>query len=324
MVTGASYVRGMVSRCVILDDYQGVATSYADWSTLPVDLEVVRDHLDPEATAVALAGAEVVVLMRERTPLTRALLDRLPDLRLVVTTGMRNASVDLDACRERGIPVCGTASSKTSTAELTWALVLGLLRQVAPESRGLAAGGWQTTVGADLAGRTLGLLGLGAIGSRVARVGAAFEMDVVAWSPHLTEERAAAGGARSVSRDELFATADVLSVHLVLAAATRGVVGERELGLMRPSSYLVNTSRAGLVDTAALLRALDAGALAGAALDVFDTEPLPADDPLRDHPRVLATPHLGYVTQANYRRFFTEAVEDVAAWLAGDPVRLLT
>lgn len=311
-------------RCVILDDYQGVATSYADWGTLPLETVTVREHLDPAATAAALAGAEVVVLMRERTPLTRDLLDRLPDLRLVVTTGMRNASIDLDACRERGIPVCGTASSKTSTAELTWALVLGLLRGVVPEARGLAAGGWQTTVGADLAGRTLGLLGLGAIGSRVARVGAAFDMDVVAWSPHLTEERAYAGGARLVARDELFERSDVLSLHLVLADSTRGVVGERELGLMRPSSYVVNTSRASLVDTAALLAALDAGRLAGAALDVFDTEPLPAGDRFRDHPRVLATPHLGYVTDANYRRFFAEAVEDVAAWLAGEPVRLLT
>lgn len=326
MVAGASYVADMAEtmRCVILDDYQGVATSYADWSALPLDVETVRDHLDPDATAAALAAAEVVVLMRERTPLTRDLLDRLPDLRLVVTTGMRNASVDLDACRERGIPVCGTASSKTSTAELTWALVLGLLRQVVPEARSLAVGGWQGTVGADVAGRTLGLLGLGSIGSRVARVGAAFDMDVVAWSPHLTEERAAAGGARLVARDELFAAADVLSLHLVLADSTRSIVGERELGLMRASSYLVNTSRAGLVDTGALTTALDEGRLAGAALDVFDTEPLPAADPLRDHPRVLATPHLGYVTQDNYRRFFTEAVEDVAAWLAGEPVRLLT
>jgi len=311
-------------RCVILDDYQGVATSYADWAALPLEVTTVREHLGPDATAVALAGAEVVVLMRERTPLTRDLLDRLPDLRLVVTTGMRNASIDLDACRERGIPVCGTASSKTSTVELTWALVLGLLRQVVPEARGLAAGSWQGSVGVDLAGRTLGLLGLGSIGARVARVGAAFDMDVVAWSPHLSEERAAAGGARLVGREELFERADVLSLHLVLAASTRGVVGERELALLRPTSYVVNTSRAGLVDTAALLRALDAGALAGAGLDVFDTEPLPAGDALRDHPRVLATPHLGYVTQGNYRRFFTEAVEDVAAWLAGEPVRLLT
>jgi phosphoglycerate dehydrogenase-like enzyme len=311
-------------RCVILDDYQGVATSYADWAALPLEVTTVREHLDPDATAAALAGAEVVVLMRERTPLTRELLDRLPDLRLVVTTGMRNASIDLDACRERGLPVCGTASSKTSTVELTWALVLGLLRNVVPEARGLAAGGWQSTVGLDLAGRTLGLLGLGSIGARVARVGAAFDMDVVAWSPHLTEDRAAEGGARLVGRDELFARADVLSLHLVLAASTRGIVGERELGLLRPTSYVVNTARAGLVDSAALLRALDAGALAGAGLDVFDTEPLPAGDPLRDHPRVLATPHLGYVTQDNYRRFFTEAVADVAAWLAGEPVRLLT
>jgi phosphoglycerate dehydrogenase-like enzyme len=310
-------------KCVILDDYQGTATTYADWGSLPLDVETVREHLDEDGTAAVLAGAEVVVLMRERTPLTRSLLDRLPALRLVVTTGMRNASIDVVACAERGIPVCGTGSSKTSTAELTWALVLGLLRRVVPEARGLAAGGWQTTVGSDLAGRTLGLLGLGAIGSRVARVGAALDMDVVAWSPHLTEERAYDGGARLVGRDELFGGADVLSLHLVLAPGTRGLVGERELGLMRPSSYLVNTSRAGLVDTGALLRVLDDGRLAGAALDVFDTEPLPAGHPLRDHPRVLATPHLGYVTEANYRRFFGAAVEDVAAWLAGSPVRLL-
>ncbi|WP_182525683.1 D-2-hydroxyacid dehydrogenase family protein [Nocardioides dongkuii] len=310
-------------RCVILDDYQGVATTYADWSALPVDVEVVREHLDPDATAAALAGAEVAVLMRERTPLGRELLDRLPDLRLVVTTGMRNAAIDLEACRERGIPVCGTESSKSPPAELTWALVLGLLRHVVPESRALAAGVWQTTVGGDLAGRTLALLGLGAIGSRVARVGAAFEMDVVAWSPHLTDARAAEAGVRRVGRDELFARADVLSLHLVLGETTRGIVGERELGLLRPSAYLVNTSRAGLVDSAALLRALDEGRLAGAGLDVFETEPLPPGDPLRDHPRVLATPHLGYVTEANYRRFFTAAVEDVAAWLAGSPVREL-
>lgn len=311
-------------RCVILDDYQGVATSFADWDALPLEVVTVREHLDEDATAAALAGAAVVVLMRERTPLTRSLLDRLPDLRLVVTTGMRNASVDLAACAERAIPVCGTSSSKSSTAELTWALVLGLVRGVVPEARGLAAGGWQSGVGTDLAGRTLGLLGLGAIGSRVARVGAALDLDVVAWSPHLTEERAYAGGARLVGRDELFAVADVLSLHLVLAPSTRGLVGARELGLMRPSSYLVNTSRAGLVDTGALLAALDAGRLAGAALDVFDIEPLPLGDPFRDHPRVLATPHLGYVTDGNYRRFFTEAAEDVAAWLAGEPVRLLT
>jgi phosphoglycerate dehydrogenase-like enzyme len=238
---------------------------------------------------------------------------------------MRNASIDLDACRELGITVCGTASSSTPPVELTWALILALTRHVVPESLALRTGDpWQSTIGTDLAGSTLGLLGLGKIGTRVAAVGRAFGMDVAAWSPHLTAERAEAGGARLVDRATLFAGSDVVSIHLVLSDATRGIVGGDELAAMRASAYLVNTSRAGLVDSAALLRALDANALAGAGLDVFDVEPLPADDPLRHHPRVLATPHLGYVTRGNYRTYFTEAVEDVAAWLAGDPVRLLT
>lgn len=313
-------------RCVILDDYQGVATVYADWSRLPeVSLSVVREHLATEDEVVArLQGATIVVVMRERTPLTTALLARLPDLRLVVTTGMRNASIDLEACRRRGITVCGTGSHKAPPAELTWALVLGLARAIVPEATAFRAGGpWQTTVGVDLAGSTLGLLGLGSIGSRVAAVARAFEMDVAAWSPHLTRERAEQAGARLVTRDELFAGSDIVSVHLVLSEATRGIVGPAQLAAMRRTAFLVNTSRAGLVDTAALLESLRAGHIAGAGLDVFDEEPAPLDDELRSLPNVLATPHLGYVTEGNYRTYFTEAVEDIVAWLAGRPVRVI-
>ncbi|MEV7430135.1 D-2-hydroxyacid dehydrogenase family protein [Nocardioides sp. NPDC092400] len=315
----------MSHRCVVLDDYQGVALQHVAWSRLEgVHVSAVREHLAGEDLVAALAGADVVVAMRERTPFDAALLDRLPDLRLLVTTGRRNPSIDLDACRERGITVCATSALATPTVELTWALVLGLARHLLPESRALAGGGWQTTVGTDLAGSTLGVVGLGRIGSRVAALGQAFDMDVVAWSPHLTAERAAAAGVRAVGKEELIASADVVTLHLVLGPGTHRTLGADELARMRPTAYLVNTARAGLVDTDALLAALDAGGIAGAGLDVHDTEPLPADHPVRTHPRVLATPHLGYVTADNYRTFFTEAAEDVAAWLAGEPVRVLT
>lgn len=312
---------------MVLDDYQDVARRYADWSVLPeVEVEVRREHLDGEdAVAGALAGAHVVVVMRERTPLTRSLLERLPDLRLVVTSGMRNASIDLAAAAERGVVVCGTASRSTPPVELTWSLILGLVRHLVPESAALRTGGpWQSTVGLDLAGATLGVVGLGKIGSRVARVAHAFDMDVLAWSPNLTDERAAEHGARRAgSLTELMGAADVVTLHLVLSDRTRGLVGAAELAAMRPSAYLVNTSRAGLVDTDALVAALESGRLAGAGLDVYDAEPLPADDRLRSLPNVLGTPHLGYVTEGNYRTYFTEAVEDVQAWLAGTPTRVL-
>lgn len=316
-------------RCVILDDYQQVATSYADWSALrEVEVTAVTEHLaDDDRLVRVLDGAAIVVVMRERTPLTRALLERLPALRLVVTSGMRNASIDLAACRERGILVCGTASSQTPPAELTWALILGLCRHLRPEASTFGErppDRWQTTVGTDLAGTTLGLVGLGRIGTRVAAVGRAFDMDVAAWSPNLTEERAAAAGARLVDRHTLFAESDVVSLHLVLSGSTRGIVGAAEIGAMQPSAYLVNTSRSGLVDVPALVRALRDQRIAGAGLDVFDTEPLPLGDPLRELDNVLCTPHLGYVTHDNYRRFFTEAVDDIAAWQAGEPVRVLS
>jgi phosphoglycerate dehydrogenase-like enzyme len=314
-------------KCVVLDDYQDVSRRYADWSVLPeVAVEVRHEHLaDEDAVATALAGAEVVVVMRERTPLTRTLLERLPDLRLVVTSGMRNASIDLAAAAERGVVVCGTASRSTPPVELTWSLILGLVRHLVPESTALRTGGpWQSTVGLDLAGATLGVVGLGKIGSRVARVAHAFDMDVLAWSPNLTDERADEHGARRAgSLTELMGAADVVTLHLVLSDRNRGLVGAGELAAMRPSAYLVNTSRAGLVDTDALVAALESGRIAGAGLDVYDAEPLPADHPLRRLPNVLGTPHLGYVTEGNYRTYFTEAVEDVRAWLAGAPVRVL-
>jgi phosphoglycerate dehydrogenase-like enzyme len=246
-------------------------------------------------------------------------------LRLLVTTGMRNASIDLTAAAAAGVTVCGTASSVTAPVELTWALILGLARQLTVESGAVREGGpWQSTVGRDLHGRTLGLLGLGKIGSRVARVGSAFGMEVLAWSRHLTSERAAAEGARLAdSKEDLLRRSDFVSVHLVLSERTRALLGEAELRAMKPDACLVNTSRAGIVDRTALLRALREGWIAGAGLDVFETEPLPAEDPLRSLPNVLATPHLGYVTEANYRTYYGQVVEDIAAFLTGEPIRLL-
>jgi phosphoglycerate dehydrogenase-like enzyme len=318
----------MTLRCAVLDDYQGAALSLADWSPLAgkVEVHAVREHLaDRDRLVAALAGCEIVVAMRERTPFDADLLARLPRLRLLVTTGMRNASIDLAAAAAAGVTVCGTASSGTAPVELTWALILGLARQLTVESDALRAGGpWQSTVGRDLHGRTLGLLGLGKIGSRVARVATAFGMRVLAWSEHLTAERAAAEGAElAASKEDLLRRSDFVSIHLVLSERTRALLGEAELSVMPPHAYLINTSRAGIVDQAALLRALREGWIAGAGLDVFDIEPLPAGHPLRTLPNVLATPHLGYVTEGNYRTYYTQAVEDISAFLAGRPLRLL-
>jgi phosphoglycerate dehydrogenase-like enzyme len=314
-------------RCVVLDDYQGVAKSYADWSVLDgVETTTIREHLrDEHAVVAAVADAEIVVVMRERTRFPARLLARLPRLRLLVTSGMRNAALDVAAANGRGVVVCGTPSSPTPPVELTWALVLGLARQLVPESLALRAGGpWQSSVGRDLAGATLGVVGLGKIGGRVAAVAQAFGMDVVAWSQHLTDERAAEAGVRRAERlPDLLAQSDVVTLHLVLSDRTRGLVGADELAVMRRSAYLVNTARAGLVDTSALVAALVAGGIAGAGLDVYDEEPLPAAHLLRTLPNVLATPHLGYVTEANYRGYFTGAVEDIAAWQAGHPIRRL-
>jgi phosphoglycerate dehydrogenase-like enzyme len=314
-------------RIAVLDDYQSAAAGFADWSLVPGPVDVVEfaDHLaDEDALADRLTPFEVVVAMRERTPFPRTLLERLPHLRLLVTTGRRNASIDVAAAAERGITVCGTGSHAAGPVELTWALILAVARQVPLEDASVRAGGWQETVGTDLAGATLGVLGLGRLGERVARIGQAFDMDVVAWSQNLTGQRAAEVGVRLVDRDELFATADVLTVHLVLSDRTRGLVGRDELERMKPSAILVNTSRGPIVDEAALLDALSSSRIAGAGLDVFDTEPLAPDHPLRSAPRTVLTPHLGYVTEKTYEIFFREAVEAVAAFLAGSPIRVLT
>ncbi|MCF6472813.1 D-2-hydroxyacid dehydrogenase family protein [Nonomuraea sp. MG754425] len=315
----------MMLRCAVLDDYQDVALGLADWSR--VRAESFREHFARQDDLVAaIHDHEIVVIMRERTPFTAELFERLPNLRLLITTGMRNASVDLAAARERGITVCGTGSSSTPPVELTWALILGLVRHLVPESSAMRAGGpWQHTLGIDLHGRTLGLLGLGKIGSRVAEIGRAFGMDVVAWSANLTEEHAAARGARlAPDLDALLSASDVFSVHVVLGERTRGLVGRRELALMKPTAYLINTARAAVVDQDALAAALRAGRIAGAGLDVFDLEPLPEGHAFRTLPNVLATPHLGYVTELNYRTYFREAVEDIDAFLDGAPVRVLS
>lgn len=318
----------MTMNCVVLDDYQGASSTSADWGPLAgrVDVRVLREHVaDREALVAALADQEIVVAMRERTAFDAELLRRLPKLRLLVTTGMRNASIDVAAANEAGVTVCGTAGSSNSTGELTFALILGLARHLTAENRGLREGGpWQSTLGRDLSGSTLGLLGLGRIGGQVARIAGAFGMDVVAWSQNLTGQRAAEAGARlAESKQDLLRQADFLSIHLVLSERTRGLLGEADLRAMRPDAFLINTSRAPIVDRDALVRALAEGWIAGAGLDVFETEPLPADDPLRTLPNVLATPHLGYVTERNYRTFYGEVVEDIAAFLDGAPVRVL-
>ncbi|MEV6499396.1 D-2-hydroxyacid dehydrogenase family protein [Streptomyces prunicolor] len=318
----------MPLRCVVLDDYQNVATELADWSPIEDTVEVVslREHLDDETElAAALATADIVVTLRERVPFPASLLARLPRLKLLVASGMRNTVIDYAAAKAHGVTVCGTASSSTPPVELTWALLLGLARGIVAESNSLRGGGpWQQTVGTDLHGRTLGLLGLGKIGSRVAQVGLAFGMRVTGWSQHLTKERADEVGVQlAASKEELLADSDFVSVHLALGDRTRGLLGPAELALLKPTAYLINTSRAAIVDQDALLTALHEGRIAGAGIDVFDTEPLPADHPLRTAPRLLATPHLGYVSHANYTTYYGQTVENIQAYLAGSPVRQL-
>jgi phosphoglycerate dehydrogenase-like enzyme len=261
--------------------------------------------------------------MRERTPFPRSLLERLPNLKLLVTTGMRNASFDMRAAKDRGVIVCGTGGLPTPTAELTWGLIIGCVRHIAQEDRATRAGHWQTTIGPTLHGATLGCLGLGNLGSQVARVGLAFGMNVIAWSQNLTAERAQQVGAKLVSKDELLAQSDVVSIHLVLSDRTRGLVGARELALMKPTAFLVNTSRGPIVDEAALIEALRQHRIAGAGLDVFDQEPLPPGHPFLQLDNTLITPHLGYVTLETLDRFYGEAVEDILAWLQGAPVRVI-
>jgi phosphoglycerate dehydrogenase-like enzyme len=312
-----------VTRVALLDDYQDVATTIVDW---PPEWEVVSftDHVDgPDELVARLQGFDVLVAMRERTAFPRTVLERLPDLRLLVTTGLRNAAIDVGAAHDHGVVVSGTWGIISNTVELTWALILAVARHLPDETAAVRSGGWQQAVGSDLNGRTLGVLGLGNIGSRVARIGAAFGMDVIAWSANLTDERAAECGASRVEKDELFRRADVVTVHLVLSERTRGLIGATELASMRQSSFLVNTSRGPIIDDAALIDALERGAIAGAGLDAFEVEPLPADHPYRKLPNVVATPHIGYVTGDCYRIFYDQIVEDIAAFLGGEPVRVI-
>ncbi|WP_374308071.1 D-2-hydroxyacid dehydrogenase family protein [Methylocella sp.] len=310
-------------RIAILDDYQSVALKMADWSAVErrAEVAVFHDHLaDADALAARLAPFDIVCVMRERTPLPRALVERLPRLRLIVSTGRRNASIDLKATAERGIVVAPTGYSSTSTIELTWGLILAGARHIASENARLRAGAWQGALGRTLKGATLGVLGLGAIGGEVARLGRAFGMEVLAWSQNLTSERAQAVGARLVGKDELLARADVLTIHLVLSARTRGLIGAAELARMKPSALLVNASRGPIVEEAALVAALREGMISGAALDVFDEEPLPSGHPFRTLPNVLATPHVGYVADSVYRIFYGDAVAAILAFLDGRPL----
>ncbi|SDP11917.1 Phosphoglycerate dehydrogenase [Klenkia soli] len=313
-------------RIALLDDHQSAAARFADWSTLPEPAQVVAfaDSVAGDALVQRLRGFDVVVAMRERTAFPREVLERLTDLRLLVTTGGANAAIDLAATGDLGITVCGTGAHGPATAELTWALVLAVARRIPEEDAAVRAGGWQHTVGRDLAGATLGVIGLGRLGEQVARVGQAFGMDVVAWSANLTDERAAEVGVRRVERDDLLRTADVVTIHLKLSDRTRGLLGAAELALLKPTAILVNTSRGPIVDEAALVEVLRAGRIHGAGLDVFDTEPLPQGSPLRELRRAVLTPHLGYVTERTYEVFWRDAVEDVAAWLRDEPMRVLT
>lgn len=314
-------------RCVVLDDFPGVALSSADWSAVTdrVDVRSVREHPASEAELIAqIADAEIVVTIRERIAFPRRVFEQLPRLRLLVSTGMRNSAIDMGAARDQGVVVSGTASSLTPPAELTWALILGLARHLVAEDAAVRSGAWQGTVGMDLHGRTLGVVGLGRIGAAVTRIGLAFGMDVQAWSTHLTEDRCAEVGVRrAATLPDLLASSDVVTLHLKLGERSRGLIGAEELALMRPSALLVNTSRSALIDRGALLDALEGGRIGGAGLDVFDEEPLPVGDVIRTAPRTLLTPHLGYVTEDNLRTFFTEAVEDIAAHLDGTPLRVL-
>ncbi len=319
----------MKLQCAILDDYQDVALTMADWSVIAdqVDLRVFSNYFSDQAALVqAIGDCEIVVMMRERTPFKAPLLAQLPKLKLLVTTGMRNASIDLAAAKAQGIVVCGTATYPEPPVEITWALILGLARQIVPENLAFRNNGpWQHTIGMDLAGQTLGLLGLGKLGSKVALIAQAFGMNVLAWSHNLTEERTQALGVQlAESKEQLLAQSDIVSIHLVLSDRTRGLLGTAELQHMRRTAYLINTSRAPIVDQAALITALEQGWIAGAGLDVFDQEPLPADHRLRSLPNVLATPHLGYVTHRNYRAYFGEALGDIQAFLTGTPIRQIS
>jgi phosphoglycerate dehydrogenase-like enzyme len=305
-------------RVAVLDDYQNVALSFADWSALDAraTVTVFNDHLaDADALVERLQPFDIVCVMRERTPMTRSIIKRLPKLRLIASTATRNASVDLKAAEERGVQVVHTGYTSAPTIELTWALILASARNLVAENASLRGGGWQQSVGDDMAGQTLGVLGLGNVGGAVARIGNAFGMKVTAWSQNLTTERAAEVGATRVSKDELFKEADIVSIHLVLSRRTQGLVGATELALMKPTARLINTSRGPIVVEADLIAALKDKKITGAAIDVFDQEPLPLDHPLRALPNLLATPHIGYVSRDLYTRFYQDTVANICRWL---------
>jgi phosphoglycerate dehydrogenase-like enzyme len=320
---------GEVLQAAVLDDYQGVALQMADWTSLgdAVEISVFRDNLsDPEAIVRRLERFDIVTAMRERTPFPREILQRLPNLRLLVTSGPVNAAIDIDAARELGIVVSGTVGRNgiPGTIELTWALILASARSIVREDAFVRAGGWQRGVGTVLSGRTLGIVGLGNLGSRMIPIAKAFGMEVTAWSRNLAPERAAEFGVTALDHDAFFQTADIVSVHLKYTPSSAGYIGRDEFELMKPSAYLVNTSRGPLVDEGALIEALERGSIAGAGLDVFTVEPLPLDHRLRSLPNVVLSPHMGYVNQQTYRDYFGGYVEAIAAYLEGKPIRVLT
>lgn len=312
-------------KIAILDDYHEVALRYADWSGLGADITAFRDAL-PQDRARVLQPFDVIVAMRERTAFPAELIDALPNLRLLVTTGLRNNAIDMAACAARGIPVCGapgSADANTATAELAWAHLLALFKHLPQEDAAMRRGMWQTGMPEPLASKRLGVLGLGKLGQAVARVGLAFGMDVVAWSPNLTDERAAQAGVKRLDKAEFFSSCDAISIHLILSERTRNVVDVDALASMKPTAYLVNTSRAGLVDQAALRDALEKRRIGGAGLDVYPVEPLPPTDAVRDLDNVILTPHLGYVSQSNFEAFYRNAVKAVQAWMDGKPIQVL-
>lgn len=315
-------------RAAILDDYQGVALKFADWSPLAGKVELTafeKPFRDQAETIAQLQGFQIVAGMRERTPFPRAVIEALPDLKLLITTGARNNSFDLAAAAERGVTVCGTGTFGNPTVGIAFGLMLELTRRIGFENARMKAGEpWQVTIGRDLEGLTLGVVGLGKLGSRVAAVGKAFGMNVIAWSPNLTPEKANEGGADYVSREDLFAQADIVTVHLVLGDRSRGLINANDIGRMKKTAYLINTARAPIVDQTALLKALDEKRIAGAGLDVFEVEPLPVDHPYRKLDNVVLTPHLGYVSEQTYRKFYPDIVEDIVAFLDGKPVRVIT
>jgi phosphoglycerate dehydrogenase-like enzyme len=309
----------------ILDDFQDVTRTLADWDRLRpgADVTIFNRHFEGEELVRRIAPFEVLVLTRERTPLRRALIERLPNLKLVVTAGSRNLGIDMAACKERGILVCGTESGSSPTAELAWGLLLALARRIVDEDRALRDGRWQTTVGFGLKDKVLGIVGLGKLGSQMAKIGQAFGMRTIAWSQNLTDDKAQAQGCTRVEKLVLFREADVVTIHLLSTERTRGIIGRAEFAAMKPTAIFINTARAAIVDQDALLDALMSRKIAGAGLDVYDREPLPADAPILRAPNTVLTPHLGYVTRDTYSVYFPQALEDIEAWLSGHPIRVL-